>query len=137
MKLNVKNLEDLLQAKGLTQSALAELCGVTRQYISTCMQNANAGRSTVERIANAIGCEACDISDMKPNRVTFIPAAFNAAMFDNGLRYKSVAMIADLAPQTVSKAAHGSPVTIRTARRIAWAVGSTVEALTEGGDVNA
>ena len=60
MSINVETLELLLEAKGLTQKALAEQSGVSSKTISRIIagENRNSKKTTIVRIARALGVGA-------------------------------------------------------------------------------
>ena len=60
MSINVETLELLLEAKGLTQKALAEQSGVSSKTISRIIagENRNSNKTTIVRIARALGVGA-------------------------------------------------------------------------------
>jgi transcriptional regulator with XRE-family HTH domain len=56
------NLKYFRVARGLTQEALARLCGCTRNFISNVEQaTANITMATLERFAEGLGCEPYEL----------------------------------------------------------------------------
>ena len=52
-----KKLQEILRIKGITQTQVAELLGVTRQNVSAMMKAASIKSTTLEKIAKAFGIE--------------------------------------------------------------------------------
>lgn len=52
-----KKLQEILRVKGITQTQVADLLGVTRQTVSAMMKNASVKSTTLERIADAFNIE--------------------------------------------------------------------------------
>lgn len=52
-----KKLQEILRVKGITQTQVAELLGVTRQTVSAMMKAASIKSTTLEKIAREFGIE--------------------------------------------------------------------------------
>ena len=50
-------LQDILKKKGITQTQVAELLGVTRQTVSAMMKTASVKSTTLEKIAESFGID--------------------------------------------------------------------------------
>lgn len=61
MKINAIKIETRLGELGLTKSALAERCGVSRQNISTIVRRGTCEPKTAVKLANGLGVAVTEI----------------------------------------------------------------------------
>lgn len=61
MTINTKLVETMQAERGLTQSALAERAGFSRQSLSTILRRGTAAPRTVGRLAAGLGVPVADI----------------------------------------------------------------------------
>lgn len=61
MTINAIKIETLLAERGMTKAALAELCGVSRQNISTIVRRGTCEPRTAGRLAMGLGVDVADI----------------------------------------------------------------------------
>lgn len=61
MKINSLKLRLIMAERGITQTALSERCGVSRQNINTMLSRGSCSDINLVRIANALGVSAQEI----------------------------------------------------------------------------
>lgn len=61
LKLNALRIETILAEQGITKSALACRCGISRQNISTILRRGTAEPKTAGRLAGGLGVPVADI----------------------------------------------------------------------------
>ena len=61
MKINTKKVMVILSERIMTQTELAELCGISRQNVSTIMTRGTCLPKTAGRIANGLGVPVSEI----------------------------------------------------------------------------
>lgn len=61
MTINTLRIETLLAEKGMTKSALAPLCGISRQNISTIIRRGTCEPKTAGKLAAGLGVQVTDI----------------------------------------------------------------------------
>ena len=65
-------IKEVLKEKGITQAELAKRLGVHRVALNSTLNNPNIKISTLEKIANAIGCEINDFFRNSKDPISFI-----------------------------------------------------------------
>lgn len=61
MTINAIKVETLLAERGMTKSALAEVCGISRQNISTIVRRGTCEPKTAGKLAAGLGVPVSDI----------------------------------------------------------------------------
>ena len=63
LKLNIKKIREIMKKKGINQSDLAKILGVTRSNISLMLRIDDKSRNfaTVDKLAGALDVTQCDI----------------------------------------------------------------------------
>ena len=54
------HIKEVLKQRGLTQNALAERLGINRVSLNATLNNPNIKLSTLDKIADAIGCDVTE-----------------------------------------------------------------------------
>ena len=54
------HIKELLKKRGITQAELANRLGINRIALNRTLSNPNIKLSTIEKIANAVGCNVSD-----------------------------------------------------------------------------
>lgn len=61
MTINAVKIETLLAKHGMTKTALAEVCGISRQNISTIVRRGTCEPKTAGKLAAGLGVDVADI----------------------------------------------------------------------------
>ena len=61
MTINTQRIETMLAERGLTKSAYAANCGISRQNVSTIIRRGTAEPKTVGKLAAGLGVPVADI----------------------------------------------------------------------------
>ena len=61
MKISATKIETMLAERGMTRTALAELCGISRQNISTVIRRGTCEPKTAGKLAAGLGVSVADI----------------------------------------------------------------------------
>ena len=61
MKINSMEIKILMDERGLTQSALSKLCGMSEHYIGVILKRGACSVVNLGRLANALGVSVRDI----------------------------------------------------------------------------
>ena len=61
MNISLVKIETMLAEKGMTRTALAELCGISRQNISTIIRRGTCEPRTAGKLAAGLGVNVSDI----------------------------------------------------------------------------
>lgn len=61
MTINTRRIETMLAERGLTKSAYAESCGISRQNVSTIIRRGTCEPKTAGKLAAGLGVPVADI----------------------------------------------------------------------------
>lgn len=61
MTINTQRIEMMLAERGLTKSAYAESCGISRQNVSTIIRRGTCEPKTAGKLAAGLGVDVADI----------------------------------------------------------------------------
>ncbi len=61
MNINTAKIETILAERGMTRTSLAELCGISRQNVSTIIRRGTCEPKTAGKLASGLGVNVADI----------------------------------------------------------------------------
>lgn len=68
MTINANRIETMLAERGLTKSALATACGISRQNVSTIIRRGTCEPKTAGKLAAGLGVSVTDILKVEVNK---------------------------------------------------------------------